>query len=59
MERPVYNTVSAKPGTLIANDVTMKKQKTPPKPPEVAYRLSLIISNKSSSWWTISEWSRR
>ena len=49
MEKLVSNTVSAKPGTLIANDVTMKKQKMPPKPPEVAHRLSPVIYKKSSS----------
>ena len=58
MEKPVSSITSMKPGTLIANDVVMKKQKMPPKPPEVACRLSLVISNKSSSWWTTSKWSR-
>ena len=59
MEKLVSSAVSVKPGTLIANDIAMKKQKTPPKLTEVTRRLSLVISNKSSSWWTTSKWSRR
>ena len=55
MEKPVSSVVSVKPGTLIANDIAMKKHKTPPKLPEVTHHLSLIISNKSSSWWTTSK----
>ena len=58
MEKLVSSAMSAKPRTLIANNILMKKQKMLPKLPEVAYCLSLIISNKSSSWWTTSKWSR-
>ena len=36
MEKLVSNTMSVKPRTLIVNNITMKKQKTLPKPPEVA-----------------------
>ena len=58
MEKLVSSAMSAKLGMLIANDVAMKKQKTPPKLPEVTSHLLLVISNKSSSWWTSSKWSR-
>ena len=55
MERLVSSIVSVKPRTSIINDITMKKWKMLPKPLEVARRLSPVISNKSFSWWTISE----
>ena len=46
MEKPVSVAMSMKLGTLIASDVTTKKQKMPSKLLEVARRLLLVIFNK-------------